>query len=295
MKKLLLISLLALVALALSGCTQNMSICGDGVCSSDESNPELGSFCTTDCKAIIDQKSDAEKWGVKFYGGCTLKSGEKFSSEKAVQMICCGGQSYEASKVGCCDEKPYLLATQGCCNKTRYTLATQGCCKTTISGGLGEVFVKSQQCCRSTTAGNIALFNKDSWKPLTSQVCRGEKFCQTNDCGETREATGSNANLCCTVTGNNDRTFTENRNYLTVNNCFDDKTNVWSKLRSDAEQQNEDWKAECESGGANCSFIPGSCEVEWDPNCVRSMAVSLTGSCNIVSECVNRYKGPQCK
>jgi len=64
-KNFLILGLILLV-LFLLGCV-SVPTCGDGICSTEETNPNSSSFCTADCKQEITQTAEKEQWAKKVY------------------------------------------------------------------------------------------------------------------------------------------------------------------------------------------------------------------------------------
>ncbi|HNV01404.1 MAG TPA: hypothetical protein PKK60_03175 [archaeon] len=127
-KKVLLFGTIILILLVLNGCTQS-PICGDGICSEQESSINSSYLCTSDCVGKINPKDGKN---------CV------YDKDCDKNKKCCGGECYNVFTQGCCDGKIFDLNTQSCCKEKKiYNLSTEQCCEN------GDVILLTQ-CCPCT-------------------------------------------------------------------------------------------------------------------------------------------------
>ena len=119
-----LIVLLAIVAiLFLSGCTTSAPVCGDGVCTQIEEDPNSQYFCTSDCGKEINAQS-------KVVPNCPPCEKWDYSQKQCVYQCatgesCCSGscQTVGADPSGCNGSKYNEYALQNC----TWTLVSEYC------------------------------------------------------------------------------------------------------------------------------------------------------------------------
>lgn len=137
MNKLILLALILLITLILSGCTQS-SICGDGICSSEETNPNSNYFCTSDCKPEISKTSVEKNWWEETYE-CT---------EDNCNTSCCGNICLRNGYKCCITKTPdeeHKEAAKACCESVEvhgsklsigYDPSDEICCTSEIGLGM---------------------------------------------------------------------------------------------------------------------------------------------------------------
>ena len=104
MKKLLLFALLIIVALFLLGCTSQTPVCGDGICSEQESNADSSYFCTSDCKSEINIKGNNQVGADCTYKGVTTCT--RFNPTCCTGNSTTPGKCYSQTIFACCNDGP---------------------------------------------------------------------------------------------------------------------------------------------------------------------------------------------